>query len=395
MTRYDIINVGQGDCMIVHPEEGCKPDTRAFMIDLGFGTRDVTDCLSADEKVHIFLTQHDMRHAGGFKFFWAGGIEQVEEITVPFFQNEISLIARALLGLKGMQYAEKSAEFITELEQLVSNQLYFVKCFQERNSVKVTYGYQDKQFGKHITCLNPPIFIPVRNWLKDMSDREIELLLRELFEEDAARAFTAYFCSKKNRRRETDSKLLNELCFHVEYEAEYYEEIEYQKANYVMDFIQENIQALRMVNISPKRKNVLAVYNQFINVLHDVSLVLKLEYEDASMLAAGDASTSVFYRLMDEEVDISATYLKMPYHGSKKNMTKKILHKIAPEKVIFSHNNRRFGNDKDAYPSKKMLKMLMEQNIEILAANDVRKGPLYAPFIYKSIGKIDESITFR
>ena len=395
MMRYDVINVIQGDCMMVRPEDGCETDDRVIMVDLGSGTRDITHCLQPNESAHIFLSNHDMAHAGGFRFFSLKGLKQVERLTIPFYQNEISLIARALLGLKGMQYAEKSSEFIIELEQLVSNQMLFAGYSHEPHSFKIDYGYQDKHFYEHIRCLNPPVCVSVRDWLREMTGNEIDSLLQELFVEDVVEAFTAYFRAKKSGKREADSKLIRELSLTIEDEDEYCEEIEYQKGNYVMDFIQENLQALRLLNMSPKRKNVLNVYERFLKVSQDVSLVLKFESEDASMLATGDASDSVFYRLLGEGEDISASYLKVPYYGSKANMSKQILRKIAPEKAIISHNNRRFGNAKDACPSMKVLEMLMEQNIEILATNDVRKGGLYTPFIHKALGNIDNIITFR
>lgn len=395
MTRYDVVNAIQGDCMIVHPEAGCEMSNKVLMVDLGSGTRDVTGCVREDEKVHIFLTSHDMAHAGGLRFFLLKGSEQVERITVPFYQDEISLIARALLGLKGMQYAAKSSEFIMELEQMVSNQLLIAGYSHGKSSVRIDYGYQDKLFYDKIRCLNPPEYISARDWLGEMTDHEIEVLLEELFEKDVAEAFMCYFRSKKCQSRTVDSGLIRDLCLDAEYDDGYDEEIMYQKGNYVMDFIQENLELLRMVNEAPKRKHVLALYEQFLRASHDVSLVLKFEYKNESMLAAGDASDTVFYRLLDEGVDISASYLKVPNYGSKENMTKQILRRIAPKKAIISHNNRRFRDEKDTYPSMKVLRMLMEQNIEILATNDVKKGCLYAPLIYKSMGKIDNSISFK
>lgn len=395
MTRYDVINAIHSDCMIVRPEDGCEMNNRVIILDLGSGTKDITSSLKADEKAHIFLSYHDMAHAGGFRFFWIKKIQQVERVTIPFYQNEITLIARALLGLKGMRYAKKSSAFIMELEQLVSNQMLFVEYAKKSHDVEIDYGYQDKQFYEHIRCLNPPVCVSVRDWLREMNSNEITSLLQELFEEDVVKAFTAYFQAKKNGERETESELIRELCLAIESNDEYCEEIEYQKANYVMDFIQENLEALRALNMSPKRKNVLEVYNRFLKTSQDISLVLKFDYVDASMLAAGDASDSVFYRLLCEGEDISASYLKVPYYGSKVNMSKQILRKIAPKKAIISHNSREFTNEKDTCPSMKMIKMLMEQNIEILAANDVCKGGIYAPFIQESLGSIDNSITFR
>ena len=80
----------------------------------------------------------------------------------------------------------------------------------------------------------------------------------------------------------------------------------------------------------------------------------------------------MFNRLIREKKDITASYLKMPYPGSKHNI-KKILDKINPEVAIISHDNGRFGTAKDTHPNTEILNLLSQKNIEILLTNDVVK----------------------
>lgn len=91
------------------------------------------------------------------------------------------------------------------------------------------------------------------------------------------------------------------------------------------------------------------------------------------MLLTGDASKKVFNRLIREGKDISATYLKMPHHGSKHNMNKKILSEISPKVAIISHNNGHFGAAKDTHPNQEILELLYNEKIKILLTNDVKK----------------------
>lgn len=72
-----------------------------FFIDLGPGKNDITRDITDDEKEHIFLTNHDNDHLEGLRFF-IGKMDQISEITVPLYQNEITLIARVILNLKGI-----------------------------------------------------------------------------------------------------------------------------------------------------------------------------------------------------------------------------------------------------------------------------------------------------
>ena len=55
----------------------------------------------------------------GLRFF-IGKMEQVKEITVPFYQNEITLIGRAILNLKGIGISSDCNEFVKALEILCS-----------------------------------------------------------------------------------------------------------------------------------------------------------------------------------------------------------------------------------------------------------------------------------
>lgn len=396
MTKYEVINIGQGDCMIIRPEN-CMFSGKVLMIDLGPGTVDVTDYIDKDNDIHIFLTHHDMDHVGGFKYFWGQKINKVKEITVPFYQNEITLIARALLGLKGINNATNSAEFIDGLEQIVSNQTYLKSLLDGSmsNQPKLSFGYQGKAFCKHIKCLNPSKEENFGGWLDRLEEEEIRILMEELFEYNIARQLTIYFGAKKRNQRRVDSRIIENLELRMGNEEFAMEDLEKQKGNYVMNFIQRNLKLLRMVNIQPERKSVSKVYSKFLKASHDVSLVLKLEYGDKSMLATGDASKKVFNRLINEHEDISATYLKVPHHGSKKNISEKILDAISPQKAIISHNNRKFGNAKDSHPNIEVIDMLRAKKIKILVTNDVIKGDPYHPIIKKSVGSVDGIIEFK
>lgn len=153
-------------------------------------------------------------------------------------------------------------------------------------------------------------------------------------------------------------------------------EIGEAKRNYVLNFIMHNREMFRNFNENSTRHNLKRIYEKYIKCTHDVCIVLKTTFKDETMLLTGDASKKVFNRLIREGKDISATYLKMPHHGSKHNMNKKILNKINPRVAIISHDNGHFGTAKDTYPNQSILDLLEHENIKILITNDVEKGDL-------------------
>ena len=129
MAIFNILNVGQGDSIILRPPGDCKFDGETIFIDLGPGKYDVTKNIAVDEIVHIFFTHHDHDHLDGLRFF-IGKMSQVKEITVPLYQNEITLIARAILNLKGIGNSTDCNEFTKALIEIVNNQV-FIKTIVE------------------------------------------------------------------------------------------------------------------------------------------------------------------------------------------------------------------------------------------------------------------------
>ena len=117
------------------------------------------------------------------------------------------------------------------------------------------------------------------------------------------------------------------------------------------------------------------IYKNYVKCTHDICTVLWMKFgSEPSVLLAGDASKKVFQRLIREGTDISADYLKIPHHGSRYNMNRKILRQISPKTVIISHDNRRFGKAKDSHPNQETLDLLQSEHVNILITNDVVKN---------------------
>lgn len=371
MAVFDILNVGQGDSLILRPSDNCAFSEETIFIDLGPGKYDITKHIKEDEKIHIFLTHHDNDHLEGLRFF-IGKMEQVKEITVPFYQNEITLIARAILNLKGIGISNDCNEFVKALEEVVNNQV-ILKALVEREGVcpKLSFAYEEKDFCKHIECFNPPMLMDSYDWLREMDRGDLVQLMYEVFTNEFAREMELYIQEGRNIYRMMDDPRLNRFLLYIE---ESQGEVNHVKCNYVLSFIMDNIVLIRSFNNKASRDNLRKIYKNYVKCTHDVCMVLKASFDNTPFLLTGDASKKVFNRLIREDKNISATYLKMPHHGSKYNMNEKILNRIKPKTAIISHDNGHFGKSKDTHPNQEVLKLLQKNKVKILITNDVIKS---------------------
>lgn len=376
MKIYEVLNVGQGDSIIVRPPESCKYHDETILVDLGPGCFDITERINPKEKVHIFLTHHDNDHLEGLRFFM-GKMDQVQEITVPLYQNEVTLIADAILNLRGIYEAQDCDGLIRQLEEVKNNQRLIKKMTESgEKGPRLTFASDKRQFCRHIECLNPPALVEAYDWLGEMASEDVTALVYELFSEKFADEMTFFIQMAGGERWSEwglmDIPRLNDYWLRSQ-EQEIDRRMAWVKRNYVLGFVVENASLFRQFNRSGSRKILKKIYKNYGKYTHDVCTVLRINYQNKSMLLTGDASKKVFRRLISEKQDISSYYLKMPHHGSRKNIDEDILVHINPKVAIISHNNRRFGKAKDSHPDQEVLNMLIRRGIKILITNDVIK----------------------
>ena len=317
MAVYTVLNVGQGDCIMVKPPNDCAFHEETIFVDLGPGKYDVTKNIAADEIVHIFFTHHDNDHLEGLRFF-IGKMKQVKEITVPLYQNEITLIARAILNLKGIGNSTDCNEFTRALTEIVNNQV-LVKTLVEgekEECPKLSFAYEGRYFCHHIECLNPPLIIDSYDWIHDVDESDLFQVMDEVFTKKFVQDMELYIRSNNAGYNIVDSQEFNRFWLYGEDERE----ISVAKCNYVLSFFMQNRELFKRFNEKSTRDNFKRIYKNYVKCTHDVCTVLKTFFDDETMLLTGDASKKVFKRLIREGEDISATYLKMPHHGSKHNM---------------------------------------------------------------------------
>lgn len=144
MKVLKVLNANQGDCIVVNSPKPCAYSNKKIFVDLGSGNVDVTKEIK-DENVHIFLTHHHKDHIGGFNYFVGNKANQIERIILPFFQNEITLIAKAILNLKGIRSAVNCYNIVEELEDIVNNHL-FLKSMATNKKGSYDLDIREKSF---------------------------------------------------------------------------------------------------------------------------------------------------------------------------------------------------------------------------------------------------------
>lgn len=364
MSNIKVLNVGQGDCVVFNGlYDKCIGKQKTVYVDLGPGNVDITK-EAKDDEIDIFLTHHHHDHMDGLRYFIGNKFYRIKNIYVPDYLNELTFIAKAILNLKGIKSAKDCLEFINELNDIVDN-YNFLESLSESRHIQVCH--QGDTFYGSMKCLNPPQYLDVYKWIEECDENEMKELFNTLFESEFADELIEYVYRYSHIDNEED-RMMYENIYNKD------ENNHISRRNYVVDFIMRNRELLMAFHHKPTRKRLSKIYRQYIKCCHDTCLVLRCEEKNFSFLLTGDASKKVFKRLICSDELIYSQYLKVPHHGSKKNLTNKILSCINPKVAIISHNNGRFGKAKDSLPNQEILDMLMKRNTKILITNDVIKN---------------------
>lgn len=381
MSILSFINVNQGDCCILRPTESCKYSNKIFYIDLGDGMScDITKYINSSDEVNIVLSHHHEDHIGGLRYFF-NRIDDIKKIILPSCQNEIILIANAILNLKGINDANNCQELIDELKRIVYNHLVIKTLFFNKKNI-FNFIFEGYNLCDHIECLNPPKpfeYNDIRDKDRYRYNNELDTIIYDVFNATFAHNIEEYFKSdtkefdnKYNERITLDEIKMDNI---LKYQDIFISnDLPYHK-NIVANFIKMNVRNFKEFNEKKNRMKFMKIYNKYKKYTHDFCIVLKAKFDGKTMLLTGDASKKVFYRLIDRNDNcLKSDYLKMPHHGSKDNIDKKIINAIDPRFAIISHKNGKFGKSKDTHPNSEVIELLEQNNITILLTNDVIKN---------------------
>lgn len=118
--------------------------------------------------------------------------------------------------------------------------------------------------------------------------------------------------------------------------------------------------------------------------LNNNSLVLKLYYEDVSILFTGDIEKEAEMMLLDDEAPIGADILKVAHHGAATSTTLEFLQRVNPSVAVISVGRNNFG-----HPSNEVLELLEKEGVLVLRTD------MDGAVIVKSKGKKSKISNYR
>lgn len=370
MAFLKVLNVHQGDCLTFRPNYGCKFDNDLFFVDLGNGQFDISKEIGQQDNVHLILTHSHRDHIYGISYMFPC-INQIKEIILPFCFNEIWLIAKAIMNLKGMSVATECEELKKELIDIDLVQ-HILRNILDNQQIRITFAYDGLSLCNHIHFWNPLLPLVRRDWLDDDEFYKMEKIVEELFEDDFAKSFINYVNAERNSYGVDHAFNRDFIYNRPEQNYEQTSTMMRVGCQMVLNFIFRNHSKMSAFNNKSDKAHLETIIEQYKMLSHDACLVVMLAHRNCTYLLGGDASKKVFYRLIQER-PIYADYFKVPHHGSGKNLDNKILESVSPKVAIISHGNANFGRAQDTHPNQTVLNLLSTRNILTLVTNNVIK----------------------
>lgn len=93
---------------------------------------------------------------------------------------------------------------------------------------------------------------------------------------------------------------------------------------------------VKLTLLHPDRNYLLHRKKNRQRISNDLSLVLRIEYGDFSILLTGDINQKAEEYLIQQSSPLKATILKAPHHGSRFSSTSEFVNAVSPEEVLFS-----------------------------------------------------------
>jgi hypothetical protein len=313
-----VFNCKQGDSMLLHPDGGCVWSEIPLLIDTGPRSfTGFTATLNNFSEIDLLLTHSHDDHIGGI----ANISINIRTLYLPAYFPEIVKIASFFVQ-KFPQ--NKNAAALHILSKLHVKDIELL--------------YENGNFGccNHVQILNPPI------------DARIALNYEIQLNDEVLRRVDDFsleiFGVGPNQINETRAFPDSEFTLPPNYNGR----------NFIYIFLDLMRSYFRRSRNAEDSFNKVIAYDA-----NKISVVFK--YENASqldILFTGDADKSVFNRLIKDGSLPTSEILKVPHHGSRHNLSPKILKVIAPQIALVSHDNGKFGRAVDPHPNLQTIQWL-------------------------------------
>jgi beta-lactamase superfamily II metal-dependent hydrolase len=376
-NTLSVFNVGQADSLVISPIEKCDFEGIPILIDCGQGNRNVFRYF--DDKPIILLLSHSHEdHIGGLSYLFNGQQNVIlKELWLPLYSDEIAKIANFIFSLKGVFEILGASREEYELKNITSSHRLLNHLFKKIGCETIRGLAQGDQLCTHISIYNPPL------------DPDSALGLPK----GASKSFFDY---QRNNKFEELRKWLTKEEFDRLWGSFIAEGWDYSIPNIISDErLSWEMRMHFIYGFFYKYKSKIDKFvrtrdlNDFKNVAksiklsaNDISVVIEYQSEPLSCLLTGDIGKKTLRKCLSKRPPNSIKAFKFPHHGSKNSLDVSVLEAISPEVVIVSHNNGKFGRQKDPHPHMEVLNALKQFNT--IYTNDVIKNGNVV--IKKSIG---------
>lgn len=371
--KLKVINVGQGDSMILSLDNSCKYRGDNIVLDCGPGKRDVFKYTDFENKNIICAITHSHQdHIGGFHFI-NNPDYKLKELWLPLYWDEYNKILHLISKMKNMSNIPIDYSAIVDMDRDIVH-TGILNRYAYQNKIAVRGLFDGETICNHIACLNPPgdalesLQLSKNKFRKGLErfNKNKELITRLYYDDSLEYKFVSNLFTYQG---------------YIEEQLPVYEIIDgdnnfryNQRIKFLQGFFIKYYDLLNNFNNKPSKSNILKISKGIKLSSNDSSLVLKTHNTCLDYLFTGDAGKNVFNRLIKEGINLDSRVLKIPHHGSRHNINKTILKKISPEIAIVCHNNRKFGRQVDPHPNTYVTELLKNNVNNTLYTNSVIKN---------------------
>lgn len=109
-----------------------------------------------------------------------------------------------------------------------------------------------------------------------------------------------------------------------------------------------------------------SLLNQEFEDSNNTSIVAKLSFGQNSFLFTGDIYDSIEKQLIDNEIDLNSSVLKIAHHGSKTSTSQEFVKNVSPEIAVIQLG----AKNSYGHPHKQVLQTLENYNVQILRTDE-------------------------